>query len=290
MTKPRTIQEKAMIVRLFIAFWTARKYDKKVSEQAAKDFNAEENGASGRYNKILIAKQEIDKLVRVVSDARNWNYNNTLPWENDGQRVLLAANYMEHAKKMREFKQQFEEAVKNFTDNYPALVEDAKKRLGNMYNEADYPSVDVIASKFVWSIKYRGIENAADFRCEVSEADAKRIRTEIEQDVKGAVADAMKDLWERMQVLVNRMVERLSNKDAIFRDSLVENLVEMVEVLPKLNLTDDPRLEKIRKEIEQKLCSASAEELRKSDTVREKVADSAKSILDAMAGYMGGGK
>lgn len=280
-----TIQDKAMIVRLFIATWTARKYDKKVSDRAAQDFKADNN--VGRYNKILVAQQEIDKIIKIVSEARNWHYNNTLPWQDNGERLLPASQYLDYTKKMSEFRQQFEEAVKKFLNDYPQLVEDAKNRLGNMYNSQDYPSTKEIAHRFGYEVSVNPVPSAKDFRVDLQASEIRKIQEDIERRVKAAVSDAMRDLWDRVRILVKRMVERLGDRDSIFRDSLVENLVEICNIIPKLNITNDPNLDKIRKEIEEKLCAATPEQLRKDEKVREKVADQAKSILDAMDGYMG---
>ena len=82
------------------------------------------------------------------------------------------------------------------------------------------------------------------------------------------------------------MVERLSDPEAVFRDSLVGNIVKLTELLPRLNLNDDPGLEQMRRQIEATLCDYSPEQLRKDKTVRKEAVDSAKSVLDLMAGYV----
>ena len=41
----------------------------------------------------------------------------------------------------------------------------------------------------------------------------------------------------------------MADPKKVFRDSLVENARELCELLPKLNMTDDPNLEAIRKEL-----------------------------------------
>ena len=118
--------------------------------------------------------------------------------------------------------------------------------------------------------------------------EVQKIKKEVEKSVNDAFNTAMQNLWERLRDVVARMVDKLSDKDAVFRDSLVENIVELVNILPKLNVTGDPKLTKITKEIEGSLCNVSPKELRDNEVVREKVATKAKSILDAMEGYMGG--
>jgi hypothetical protein len=72
-----------------------------------------------------------------------------------------------------------------------------------------------------------------------------------------------------------------------FRDSLVTNMVKLVEVLPKLNLTGDVDLERLASEVKSSLLVDPAR-LRRSDKVREETARAASEIAERMAGYMAG--
>jgi len=101
------------------------------------------------------------------------------------------------------------------------------------------------------------------------------------------VKNATEDLFRRLAEVTKRFAETLSNPDAIFRDSLVENAVELVNLLPRLNVANDPELEKIRKEVSKKLASQDAENLRNAPKVRQKAADDAQAILDKMSGFLG---
>lgn len=73
------LTEKAMLVRLSISQWTARKYDKKISREVASLHNTSSD--AGRYNKVLIAKQAIEAIQKIVSESRTYHYINTLAWE-----------------------------------------------------------------------------------------------------------------------------------------------------------------------------------------------------------------
>lgn len=282
------IQTRAMLVRLSVSMWTARRYDKKVSDKAAQDFKAGDN--AGRYNKMLVAQDAIAKIQKIVGEARDWHYTNTLPWQDDGQRILPAANYLKYTQAIAKFRSRFDEVTREFIDSYPSLVEDAKIRLGEMYNVADYPNLGTIAEKFAFDVVVSPIPSANDFRVNLNSSEIQRIQDDIEKRSNLALNAAVKDLWERVREKVAKMQERLSSADAIFRNSLVDNMVEMVELLPRLNLTNDPELEIIRKEIESKLCSFNPQTLREDEVIRGQVAESAQEILDRMSGYCGGGK
>ena len=89
---------------------------------------------------------------------------------------------------------------------------------------------------------------------------------------------------------IQKMADKLVEKDGIFRDSLVGNIQELTKLLPKLNVTDDKDLTKLCRDVEQKLCRYPADELRKNRKLRSETAYQANAITEAMAGHMGTGQ
>ena len=65
----------------------------------------------------------------------------------------------------------------------------------------------------------------------------------------------MRDPWERLKTVVEAMAKALSIPDKIFRDSLIGNVENLLDLMPDLNVTGDPTLEamcsKIRKALTQ---------------------------------------
>ena len=82
------------------------------------------------------------------------------------------------------------------------------------------------------------------------------------------------------------MSGRLSDKKAVFRDTLVGNISELCDLLPSLNVTGDEELTKMCDEVRDKLTGFTPKELRKDTTAREDTARAAAAIMDKMAGYM----
>ena len=57
------------------------------------------------------------------------------------------------------------------------------------------------------------------------------------------------------------MAEKLANPDAVFRDSLVNNLVELVDLIPARNFTADPELDQLARATRDKLANLDPENL-----------------------------
>lgn len=273
------ITERAMLVRFSVSMWTARKHDRRgdaAVESAYKAYNA------GRYNKMLVAEDAVKAVAAVANAARAYHYANTLPWSDQGDRLLPLANFQAYSVSMREHHTGFDGAVSVFVSSYNDLVDDARRRLNGLFTESDYPRD--IRARFGWTVDILPVPTGADFRVNLQTEELGAIRSQIEERTQAAVATAQADLYRRLAEAVGHMADKLGDDKAIFRDSLVVNLQELVELLPRLNLADDPQLEAIRQEVAAKLCRYEPQTLRESAAARTETARNASLI----AGMLGG--
>ena len=104
-----TLTEKAILVKLSIKQWSTSRFDKEVTATANKHYNAQDG--AGRYTKVLIARDAITEIRKSANEARTFHYENTLPWKDDGYRMLPSANYMDYTQAIRALKNKFEKAV-----------------------------------------------------------------------------------------------------------------------------------------------------------------------------------
>jgi hypothetical protein len=121
------ITEKAMLASLQISQWSARKHDKRVSEEVDQRYNG--NNA-GRFNKMLATKESLKEIQAAVGAARTFHMEQTLPWGERGERLLPSKNYGQYSKTMRIYKQDFDQAVQAFVADYHSVIFEAKKTLG----------------------------------------------------------------------------------------------------------------------------------------------------------------
>lgn len=285
-----TIHSRALLVSLSISTWTARKFDRKVTEEV----NAQHAAArdAGRYNKMLLPgdADSYKALTRLANAARADHYANTLPWSDEGWRLLPSANYMKYADLMRTHAAAFESALESFVADYPAMKEAARDLLNGMYREQDYPTTDAIRSKFRFGVDYAPLPAQGDFRLDLPAAEIDAIESRVQDRVRKATAEAMRDAWGRLHDVVSKMHDRLSQPDAIFRDTLVGNVRDLVDVLSRLNVTDDPSLEALRARVQRELAIHEPQTLRADGDVREATAKAAQDILDAMSEVYGGAR
>jgi len=94
----------------------------------------------------------------------------------------------------------------------------------------------------------------------------------------------MKAPWERLHTTLTAMSEKLTDKDGDekkrYHDSLLTNAQDLCGLLTKLNVTNDPKLEEARQELERSILGVSIESIKDSGYEREVL----KNKVDAIIG------
>jgi hypothetical protein len=278
------LSDRALLVQLSVSQWTARKYDKKVTNEVASAHGT--TTAAGRYNKSLLPMNDyLDRVHKKTTHIRTKFYENTLPWGIEGTMMLPTSNYLQFMTDFRKEKGEWQYLVNEFVGNYDQLRLDAKRLLGSLYNDEDYPDESDVARKFKMDMAIFPVPNT-DFRVAIASDELTRIQQDVEKRIADAQTTAMKEVWDRLYDRVKHMAEKLADPKAIFRDTMVENTKELCALLPRLNFMDDPNLEQLRQQVEASLLK-HPEALRNDPDLRRDTAVEAKAIMDKMSVFMG---
>jgi len=279
------LSTKAMLAAVHISLWAARKHDRKASRDVATLNNANEE--AGRYNKRLFCEApKLDEIQTIAGHIRNYFYRFTLPWSDEGLRILPADLYFEFQAQMREFAAEFRYAVDEFLDAYDSYVQEAKPMLGTLFHLKDYPSAEKVKEKFAFRPEILPIPTGDDFRVTLSEDEQARIAHDIDVSTRAAIGDGMRDLWTRLYEVTHHIASRLADPEARFHGTLVSNVCDLVELLPRLNIVGDPHLASLTEQVRKQLCQHSADLLRNSPTTRQQTAASAAAIACTIASVL----
>lgn len=280
------IHDRAVLVALRISTWTARKLDKRVTDEVNRRHGASRD--AGRYNKNLLGDApEYRDLMRIAQQAREEHYKNTLEWPDEGWRLLPTSNFMPYTARLRALRNEFQAALAVFIGAYPALVERAKARLNGMFRAEDYPSVDSLRDRFRFEVEFGPVPAGSDIRVALPHEQLERLVQSVEARVAASVREAVASAWERLRECVEHIHERLADPKNIFRDTLIGNARELCDVLSRLNVTDDPDLERMRAEVESRLTQYDPQVLRSNPEIRSEVAQAADEIMARMRGLYG---
>jgi len=277
-----SIASSAVLIDLNISVWTARKLDKNVSKEI--DINKNTTIKAGNYNKhILAGSDQLDKITKLSGEIREWHGRQTLPWSDTGTRLLPMSNFFDYKHQLGVYEAEFKTRVDTFIQEYPNIIQSMAFKLGQLFDRDEYPDAYKIASKFNMKYTIMPVPETNDFRVDIADDIRNEMKQEYQKAYEGRVESAMSDAWSRLHTTLEHMVDRLSGNDKkIFRDSLVDNALELTSLLTRLNITKDSKLEQARQALEKSLVGVSADDLRESQGARQVVLSQVNAIMESI--------
>jgi uncharacterized lipoprotein NlpE involved in copper resistance len=267
-TSVPSISSSAMLVELNISVWTGRKLDKQVSAEI--DAQKQTTTRAGNYNKKLFADEPaFDAIGKFAGNARTFHYHATMPWSDSGLRLLTTAMYFEYHKMISQMEMDFSGLVDEFLNDYQNMVLRAQHKLGAMFNVHDYPDPDSLRDKFRFSVKFSPVPDVGDWRVDIGN-DAQQVLKESYASAYSAnLEQAYQDVWTRTHEALANMSNKLAGENKqIFRDTLVTNVKEMIDLLDKFNITGDAKMKQAKVKIENALLGVTPDALREDDYLR----------------------
>lgn len=277
------LHSKAMLASCNIKRWNPRVLDRKVSKEVQKQHNAAAD--AGDFRKQLVDKDMLAALTTSASTIRELHYKLTLPWDDDGARILPAASFQKYTDQMRALKVKDEQLRYDFFQVYPQLVANAPRRLGSMYNPADFPAPHDLPSKFDVKLTFKPVPKEEDFRLDVGDEAASILREQLKAENDERFQAAMKSCYARLHDVVAHLSTTLHKEEPRIFETLVTNATDLIDCLPDLNLAGDQNLEQLRQEL-RALLPAHANAFKNNSVLRKKVADEADTILARVKEYM----
>lgn len=278
------LTERAMVANLSIGIWQGYRLDKEASAKVTAEAGAKSDAA--RVNKHLVPKEALAPVVTASGAVRTHFYAKTLPWRDNGDRILTRQMYMEFIQAHEALVAEFHAAVDHFLDvDYPKAIDQAEFRMGDLFCRADYPAVGELRHRFYANLDIDAVTTSNDFRVAIDQDHVDRVKASMEQAAEQRLQAAMADVWKRMGTAISYFQQRMADPKAVFRDTTVDNVAELIDLIPGLNVLDDPDIEAVRQMIADKLGGIEAKDIRKDPELREELAGEAKAIMDKMAGF-----
>lgn len=285
-----------MLADLSISTWGGTK-----SDSALLDDVKRQHGAVGEVGKVLknLLAGHDDKLKAARSaynSIRQRHYDMTLPWVSDphavrqsGPRLLTYPLFDPYMKEMSRLRRAAIDAKQAFVDGYPTDAAEAQRNLGTMASAIEYPTQDEVDKCFRLHFDVEPIPETASFRG-LPDMALDGLRKNLEKKQARQIADATKAAWAETRARVEHLVQRLTTKDAegkgaVFKETTVENVRELLTLLPGWNITGNPQVAEVVKDLNTVLDGVNAGNLRKDEGLRHTTAAQAQKVVDKLAGW-----
>lgn len=279
------LSSKAMLVYLSISQWTGRKHDRKATSSVESNFSTQ-CGAVNTTKKLLPGARELDAVSAKAGSIRKFYYEQTMPWMADGARIISSKNYLDFTREFAKRRADYEAAVEAFLLQYPQLRQEAAVQLGDLFNNAEYPSAAALSAKFNCEVRFHPLPDVGDFRTELTDDEKRAFIKDMHAVERGVV----RECFERLTTVVRKAVDTLGDPSARVHDSLIENISDLCVLLPKLNVTDDADLEASRREVEALVSTISLESCRGKGNLDERATAARRlaELNDKMSMFAGG--
>ena len=237
-----------------------------------------------RLSKVLFDCPEYAAIAKFDNELRAWVLQRAIQVD-----VGFRGVYVLPVSLLQNVEQHLTEAiaardtvVMAFMETYNAQRKTARAELRDQFRESDYPDVGDAMRAFRLRWRYVTFEVPQNLPPEILE----RERAEREAAFADMTAQVREALRATLSGLLGHLSERLTptadGQRKIFRDSVVSNLVEFLELFDSRNVTGDDELSKIAQRARQVVESATPEHLRDKGSNGESLRQSVASMSAAL--------
>ena len=237
-----SIKNHALLVSLSVNKPQMTKKDAKATRDAEDANNA--HGA-GQFRKDLYPKSLVQPILTVESSARAYIESMTYMWAR-GEYLLPTAKFMEFTERIGKYQLEFDQCVTAFLNNWSNVMTQAAAAQGELFDANAYPDLTELKSDFRFRVNYRPVTDAGDFRVQMQDEEMDALRAEVEAATKESMNNMLRAPLERLKEVVERLHEVTGKQDRevlnkktgntevkppIFRDSVVDNIMEEINLL-----------------------------------------------------------
>lgn len=166
------------------------------------------------------------------------------------------------------------------------VIEDAKERLGDLFDANDYPSADKASAEFDMTYRYTSIATTPSMlqhiAADIYEQDLERTRKETEKELESFRSSLRVTLLE----IVDNMRKTLMKPDGekrVFGQRFFKRLDEFMEGFDTKNLSDDGELAAIVKQLKSVANGTDVTALKSDETLQGHLNEQLEGITHAMA-------
>jgi len=242
-----------------------RKKDDRATREVYQAYNIKSTTA-GSFMKNLIDPVHIKPITQAFSKIRKHYYAMSVPWDNDGRRLMDSANFLKLQQIYAEIKQnELDPAVDTFIMEYEKYVVQAREDLQGLFDPKDYPPSSQLVFK-----------DGFEFEKLPEENDLSRLGVSqhyVEEQVelaKTRLETAHQEMYRKIFDVVSHLAKIASAPDAKIFDTAITHVDDAVEVLENLNVLNDPVLQNLLDNTADLMKGITKDRLKSDPNFREK--------------------
>ena len=261
-------------VRLAFTWFGVRKaLSTEQKSQAADAFNAQGDYISAG-KKLLDTRHRLFRAVtRVKNHATAFWRAQTLPFPEAGVRLIRQDRIEGFTGRMEEFQEELQRAVAQLEQHYAEMRAAAARRLGSLFDPADYP--EHLQGLFLIDWDFPSVqppEHLMVLHPDLYRREAERVAGRFDDAVQMAEAAFAEELTRLVSHLAERLSGETDGRPKVFRDSAIGNLTEFFHRFRDLNVRSNAELDELVERAEQVIQGVAPQRLRDDGSLRVTIA------------------
>jgi len=280
------LQAETTAVRLKIRWMGVRKtLSQDQTRQAAGTFDADIKSVSATKKLFDTSHPAFRAATAVKTQAVEYWKGHTLPYIEPGMRLIRRNDVSMFDVHMTSVRAELSEAVEQLQRQYGVLIDQARARLGNLFDLSDYEAD--LSELFAIEWEYPSCD-PPEYLLRVSPqlyySECARVQTRFDEAVKLAEQAFADELGQ----LVSHLAERLSDDGSskVFRDTAVTNLLAFFDRFKQLNIRSDEQLDRLVADARRIVTGVQPQDLRDHARLRQHVANELVRVKASLDGWM----
>ncbi len=274
------LRRTADAVRVHFTWWGVhRTLTSQQKEEAGDTYGADARFLTAGKKIIDVRHQAFRRLTSIRSRAVNYWRGLTLPFVESGVRLIRQTDIESFVQAMEGFRDELVQGEADLDAVYGQIKADARRRLGRLYNPADYPPE--VRGLFAVAWDFPSVEPPSylmRLSPDIYQQEQERVARRFEEAVHLAEQAFIAEFARLVAHLTERLADTTDGERRIFRDSVVTNLTEFFDRFRHLNVRSSKELDDLVEDAQRLVQGVTPQELRDNDGLRQQIAGALEKV------------
>lgn len=282
-----------MVVRVELASWGGLHKNREASRRVAQDLKAKERAVKVSLDYTGF-HPTVQKMDAHMGHMRNVIRSKTLDYGTRGQYLVTSKVVEDLMDVLSKGEAEFNELRDRICGSeYDDIKAAAQATLGSGWEDYRFPSTDELRAKYRYSFYFLPLPKVGDPIRNLADNVSAMVWARTTQAMEEELNEAIADMYHRVEERVEHMsktlqADRVNKKGETvatgFHQTLVSNVAEVAKLLINLNPYEDPAVEKLGRDMLDKLTKWDANTLKGDPILRRDVASEADAMLKRLRG------
>jgi hypothetical protein len=282
------LRRTAAAVRVHFTWWGVhRTLTNQQKEEVGLAYDADARFITAGKKLVDVRHEAFRKLTAVRTRVVSYWRGLTLPYVENGVRLIRQSDVDPFVHTLEGFREELTRAEADVNAVYNQIKNDARRRLGRLYDASDYPPE--VRGLFAVEWDFPSVEPPS-YLMRINPELYEQEQARVAQRFEAAVQLAEQAFIGEFAKVVSHLTERLTGTDGgerkIFRDSAIANLREFFGRFQQLNVSSSAQLDQLVQDAQRIVDGVGPQDLRDNESLRQHVTTELTRVQSQLDGML----